>query len=121
MNLYKAVGVNNYNKDVNTGEDVSFNEVYDRLVSFIGLKELIDCIPQSRKQLKEAYEKDKDFNSIPLSNWDRWAGFKFDGIKCNRIGSNLQLLLASKDINSYSPSQLVSLLKHAALKYIGGN
>lgn len=119
MNLYQVVGVNNYYKDKNTGEDVSFDEVYDRLVSLIGLKELIDCIPQSRKQLKEAYDKDKNLNSIPLSNWDRWAGFKFDGIKCNRIGSNLQLLLASKGVNSYSPSQLVSLLKHAALKYIG--
>ena len=119
MNLYQAVGVNNYNKDVNTGEDVSFNEVYDRLVSFIGLKELIDCIPQSRQQLKEAYEKDKNFNSIPLSNWDRWTGFEFWGAKRIDLDSPLKRLLKDKGITSYSASQLVSLLKHAALKYIG--
>ena len=119
MNLYQAVGVSNYNKDVITGEDVSFNEVYDRLVSFIGLKELIDCIPQSRKQLKEAYDEDKNLNSIPLSNWDRWAGFKFWGAKRIDLDSPLKRLLKDKGINSYSPSQLVSLLKHAAIKYIG--
>lgn len=119
MNLYKAVGVTDFYKDADTNENVTFNEVYDRLVNFIGLKEILSCIPLTKKQVMEAYNKDKNLNSIPLSNWDRWAGFKFDGIKCIRSNSKLQLLLVSKGINSYSPSQLVSLLKHAALKYIG--
>ena len=36
MNIKEAIGVVNYDKDAVTGEEVSFEEQYNRLIDFLG-------------------------------------------------------------------------------------
>ena len=123
MNIKEAIGIVNYDKDAITGEEVSFEEQYNRLIDFLGgTNAVMKYVPLTKEQIQKALTEDKNLNNIPLQNWDRWAGFKAFGSKIEwKLDKSLRDLFRIKGITFYSPSQLVSTLKQAACRYAEEN
>lgn len=96
----------------------SFNERMDKLVEYIGIDSIIPYIPATKEEVKEAAQISKSLNSIPLSKWDRAAGYSVEGVRVTNCGYGANRLFITSGINCYSLSECVSLLKHAALKWI---
>lgn len=95
-----------------------FNERYEKLIELIGLDAIIPYIPATKEEVKEAAQISKTLNSIPLSKWDRTAGYNVEGTRVTNLGHGASRLFISNGIDCYSLSECVSLLKHAALKWI---
>ena len=123
MNIKEAIGIVNYDKDAITGEEVSFEEQYNRLIDFLGgTNAVMKYVPLTKEKIRDALAKDKNLNNIPLRNWDRWAGFEAAGSNIKwKYDRNLRDLFRAKGITCYSPSQLVSTLKQAARRYAEEN
>lgn len=97
----------------------SFNERMDKLVEYIGIDSIIPFIPARKDEIRTALENnDTALNTIPLSRWDRAAGYSVEGTRVTNLGYGVNRLLIANGINCYSLSECVSLLKHAALKWI---
>lgn len=95
-----------------------FNERYEKLIELIGLEAIIPYIPATKEEVKEAAQISKSLNSIPLSKWDKAAGYSVEGVRVTNCGYGANRLFIANGINCYSLSECVSLLKHAALKWI---
>lgn len=96
----------------------SFNERMDKLVEYIGIDSILPYIPATKEEVKEAAQISKSLNSIPLSKWDKAAGYSVEGVRVINLGYGANRLFIANGINCYSLSECVSLLKHAALKWI---
>ena len=95
-----------------------FNERYEKLIELIGLDAIIPYVPATKEEVEEAAQISKSLNLIPLSKWDRAAGYSVEGTRVTNLGYGANRLLIANGINCYSLSECVSLLKHAALKWI---
>lgn len=95
-----------------------FNERYEKLIELVGLEAIVPYIPATKEEVKEAAQISRSLNSIPLSKWDRAAGYSVEGTRVTNLGYGANRLLVANGINCYSLSECVSLLKHAALKWI---
>jgi len=95
-----------------------FNEGYEKLIELIGLEAIIPYIPATKEEVKEAAQISRSLNSIPLSKWDRAAGYSVEGTIVTKLSHGARRLLLDNGINCYSLSECISLLKHAALKWI---
>ena len=87
------------------GEGKSSSEVF-RLgmklaVEDLGFDNLVPLLPRKVTALKKVYERDKDFNIIPLSEWDFCA-------------NSVTPLLISCGVSAFSVSQKVCVLKEVA-------
>lgn len=87
------------------GEDKSASEVFrlgmSLAVEDLGFDNLVPLLPRKVDALKKVYEWDKDFNIIPLREWDYCANF-------------VTPLLISRGVSAFSVSQKVSVLKEVA-------
>lgn len=63
-------------------------------------------------------EKDRHFNTLPISVWDRASGFICNGEDVIHIGSPLTHLYHSKGVNTYSNSTGVCILKECAREMV---
>lgn len=118
MNIKDVVGVDNYGKDLITGEEISFEEQYDKLIEYLGgIEKVMEYVNLTKEQIRDAYKKDKNLNNINIHSWDRWAGFESYGNTVEWKLTGLRNLFRAKGITFYSPSQLVCTLKRAAIKY----
>ena len=95
-----------------------FNERYEKLIELVGLEAIIPYVPATKEEVEEAAQISKSLNSIPLSKWDRAAGYSVEGMIVTNLGYGANRLFIANGINCYSLSECVSLLKHAALKWI---
>ena len=89
----------------------------------IGLDNLRLLMPEDVETLAKKYEKDKNLNNIPLKLWDAIAGNSTYIDKSGRQlyrndSSSLKNLLLQNGINTYSPAQLVCILKEAAAEIV---
>lgn len=93
---------------------------YGAAVADIGLEQIRKLIPWSKEELTEAYQKDKHFNSINIDKWDRIAGYSEDRRTgfLSSFGSPLKRMLSSAGVNCFSCSELVCVLKEAALQIV---
>lgn len=92
----------NINKRFPETENMSFDQKYDFLVYEIGFRNISPLMPASKKELKEAYRKDQNFNTIPIEKWDANARYV------------TRLLKDQCGINVSSKSQCVCILKACA-------
>ena len=67
----------------------------------LGWDSLVFYLPRDEETLRKKYSEDKDFNNIPLKEWDTQAYF---------IG----FILKNHGVSVYSLSQRVSVLKEVA-------
>lgn len=114
----ELANVNAYSKDIDTGEDVSFDVKWRRVIESLGgLKCIIDFIPFSYDELKEAHKTDVHFNNLQLKKWDIASGFNNHAGQCHLINTGIAEFLKSHVI-SYSNADVVCLLKSAARAWI---
>ena len=126
MTIQNAVGVRNCNIDVKTGKQLSHEEVYGRVIEFLGgLDEVAKFLPFDLDTLTKAFECDEHFNSIPLKVWDYAAGFETHVIfnsgqtqTCRNIGAGIVQLYRRHKITEYSCSDGVCILKETARRLI---
>ena len=83
-------------------KNMSFDQKYDFLVSEIGFKNISPLMPVSKKELRKAFRKDQNFNTIPIEKWDANAAYI------------ARLLKDQCGINVSSKSQCVCILKACA-------
>lgn len=116
MNINQFIGVK-------SNEELTYEQKYDRLIEKLGgLENLKIFLPFSLKEIKEAYEKDKHLNNLPLSRWDAACGF-FPYVESytddyKKVDSRFNVMLKHHSITSYSRAQLVNLLKRVAVRSI---
>jgi len=101
-----------------------FGDNYDAAIATLGLANLAHLIPFSPTEITQALESgDTHLNTLPIADWDRASGFIFtrtdDDEQVQRINTGLTYLLKKHNIDAYSCSQCVSLLKRAAKKLYG--
>lgn len=101
-----------------------FGSNYDAAIEVLGLSNLAHLIPFPPDAITNALEAgDTHLNSLSIEKWDEAAGFIFtrtdDDEQVYRIPSGLAYLLKQHNINAYSCSQCVSLLKRAAKQLYG--
>lgn len=115
MNIYSAVNIKQSNIDITTGETLTHEEVYDRIVDYLGgLSAVAPYIPFKIEEIRKALKKDEHLNNLPLRVWDRAAGFYTDGPHATPTFGELWDLYRANDINSACPATGVCILKHAA-------
>lgn len=85
----------------------SHEEKYSCIVEAIGLERLIPFLPASLEELRRAHYEDRYMNNIPYRMWEK---------EVTRVAS----LLSFIGINMLSETQVVCILKRAAIMYIGG-
>lgn len=103
----------NINEKFEFNSSVPFNEKYDAVINLLGKENIANIIPWSPQELSEAIKKDKNLNNIPLKQWDKAAGIYEHGIHYSVAGT-LPGLLCKNGITSFSPSELVCILKECA-------
>ena len=97
---------------------------YDDAIEQLGLANLAHLIPFPPDEIVVALNNgDTHLNTLPISEWDRASGFIFtrtdDDEQVQRFDTGLTYLLKRHNIDAYSCSQCVSLLKRAAKKLYG--
>ena len=97
---------------------------YDDAIEVLGLSNLAHLIPFSPTEITQALESgDTHLNTLPIEDWDRASGFIFtrtdDDEQVQRVPSGLTHLFKQHNIDAYSCSQCVSLLKRAAKQLYG--
>lgn len=122
MEFKKTIGVNSYGADVQTGEELTHEEIYTRAVYYLGGPEAVKpYIPFTVDEIRAALAKgDKPLNSLWLKKWERAAGFICKGSDCKSTGGGLWRLLLAHKINCISCSEAVCILKNAALMLAAG-
>ena len=115
MTLGELAGIKGAFEDAKTGEPLTFEEAYRRIIDCLGgLDAVAEYIPFTMEELTEAYEKDEHFNTLPLREWDLAAGFTTSTTSCVRIGGGLWNLYSQHKVTCASCSQGVCILKEAA-------
>jgi hypothetical protein len=94
--------------------DAPHHEKYRFLINLLGYENVKECIPYSIERIKEALKTDEHMNNLPLSKWDRAAGFRTSAGKCVLIGSPLVTLYRQHGINGFSVCNGVCILKECA-------
>ena len=100
-----------------TNIDTPHEEKYRAYIDFLGREDVEKFIPYSKDDIKTVLEMgDTHLNMLPIKGWDRAAGY----IENSRTGEITRLntglsTLVGKKVQSYSPSQCVSILKEAAI------
>lgn len=108
MTINEVINITNMGVDLTTGEQVSHEEKYCRLINAVGgLDVVIPCIPFSLTLIKNALEHhDEHLNTLPLKNWD----FSADSYVKD-------LMYRKAHITCSSLSERVCLLKEAARQW----
>lgn len=108
-----------FKQAVHATEQTTFDELYDNMIDYLGgLDKLVPCLPFDFKTLQQAYEQDKNFNTLSLKAWDRSAGYAFSGHNKQDLPSSLRELLLINGICIYSASECVCLLKQTARRWV---
>lgn len=123
MTLKDYAGVDSFNRDIETGKALSHDEVYGRLIRRLGEAEVWRFVPYDIEILCDKFRTDKYFNNTPMRTWDFAAGFetyadKYGAENVRWLQSGLSLWLVRHGINTFSPSQCVSLLKQCAKRAV---
>lgn len=117
LDIMDAINVKQ-NKDINTNKELTHEQIYDRLIDYLGGSEKIKpYIPFTEKEIQKAYATDPHLNNLKLITWSTAAGFeqKLQG-KMMLKPNNFWNFLRINGINKASCSQCVCLLKHTAIK-----
>ena len=116
MTLEEAIGVHHGDVDNKTGERISHEEKYDRIIEFLGGLDVVSqFIPFSDKQIDVAMESEKGLSSLRLKDWDWAAGYSTNSFGgCTRHGGGLWYLYHDHGITCASCSEGVCILKEAA-------
>ena len=94
---------------------VPHEQVMLNAINVLGLDNLAQLVPFSIDEIKVALDAgDKALNSLPIKKWDYAAGFIINGNIVQPIPCQLAALLSQHGIDTWSPSQCVSLLKSTA-------
>ena len=107
----------NINEKFGFDSNVKHSQKYGAVVDLIGKDRIARLIPLSPQELSEAFKKDKNLNNIPLKKWDAIAGVHPSGLHYT-ISGELPMLLAMNGITSFSPSDLVCILKECARQVV---
>lgn len=86
-------------KGKSTSED--FELGMNLAVEDLGFDNLVPLLPRKVDALKKVYARDKNFNIIPLSEWDFCT-------------NSVTPLLISRGVSDFSVSQMVCVLKEVA-------
>lgn len=117
LDIMEAINVNAY-KDMNTNEELTHEQVYNHLIDYLGgPNEIEPYIPFTKEEIQKAYNTNKNLNNLKLQKWSTAAGFEQEAqgkmvLHPNKFWNFLRI----NGINKASCSQLVCLLKHAAVK-----
>ena len=107
----------NINEKFGFDFSVKHSKKYGAVVDLIGKDRIARLIPLSPQELSEALKKDKNLNNIPLKKWDAIAGVHPSGLHYT-ISGELPMLLLMNGITSFSPSELVCILKECARQVV---
>ena len=105
-----------------------FDAFYKAVVSDIGINNLIPLLPCSKADIQQAYQKDPHLNSIPIALWDHAAGFYTvndrrtgeEQIRLYQCQTLRTLLYRTYGVIIVAPSQMICILKTAAVMYAAG-
>ena len=120
MNLKEFANVDVYYKDLDTGQDVPWEDYMHRVIEKLGLHNIKPYIPYDLKYLKEKLKTDVHFNNTSLSAWDGATGFipykTKTGVQQYAPShySGVSSLFVRNGITSFSVSDGVCVLKEAA-------
>lgn len=116
MDIFEAVNIKAPDTDITTNEKLSHEEVYDRIIDYLGgLTAIASFIPFKISEIQKALEIDENLNNLPLKTWDAAAGFLVDGPHATpTFHQGLWNLYRAKGINCASASEGVCILKRAA-------
>lgn len=103
--LNEVIGVNCYNIDQKTGQELTHREVYGRAVEFLGGLDIVaQHIKLSTATLREQFAKDRHLNTIPLQHWDNWGDDIRDRLKARGVNATM--------------CEIVCILKEAAVQLV---
>ena len=127
MNLKEFANVDSFNRDLDTGIEISWHDYMGRVIEKLGIENIKRFIPFGLDYLKEKLKEDIHFNNTDIRQWDSASGFvpevnrktKVQEWKYLRYG--LGSLFVDNGITCFSPSDGVCVLKEAARRLCGVN
>ena len=97
---------------------ITYNEKMDHYIRHIGRDDLKKHLPADIRTLAAAYLKDQNLNNIPLRKWEIATGYEDyrdeQTVRVPTAKGPFPRLLAAHDIDSYSMSEAISILKRVA-------
>lgn len=127
MNLKEFANVDSFNRDLDTGEEISWHDYMGRVIEKLGIENIKRYIPFNLVYLKEKLKEDIHLNNIDIRYWDYATGCipvintktKVQTWHHTRYG--LGGLFIANGITCFSPSDGVCVLKEAAKRLCGVN
>jgi hypothetical protein len=116
MNLKEFARVDFFNRDLDTGKEISWHDYMGRVIEKLGLENIKPYIPYSLSYLKEKVEEDKHLNNTNIHRWDAAAGYSTSPFRANidYLGTGIASLFVRNGITCFSLSDGVCVLKEAA-------
>lgn len=105
MTLKEFAGVDSYLRDLNTHRELEWKEYMHKIITKLGIENILLCVPFNLSYLQRAYQKDPILNNTSLSEWDRAA-------------DKLSDLLRRNGVTYVSLSERVCVLKETAILII---
>lgn len=120
MTIREFLNLDSYDKDRTTGEELTHEQKYDKLIDLLGRDSVIACVPFTAEQIKREIKKDRYLNTLSMKKWDMAGGFivttnyKTGTQDIRHFRSQLSDIFVAHGINSWSPADGVCTLKEAA-------
>lgn len=106
MTIFDLAGVTSLYTDKESGEQLSHEEVYERVINKLGgFNSIISYIPFTYDQVKTAIREDRYLNNLSIRIWDNAT-------------ADIINVLRNHYITTYSISQCVCILKTAARLWV---
>ena len=125
MNLKQFANVDSFNRDLDTGEEISWHDYMSRVIEKLGIENIKPYIPFDLGYLKEKLKEDIHLNNTDIQYWDYASGC----IPVINVKTKVQTwhhtqygiggLFVTNGITCYSPSDGVCVLKEAARRLCG--
>ena len=99
MTLKQFAGVDGLLRDNETKREISKEEYLHRVVTRLGVERVKQCVPFTVRELKEALERNSNFNTIPAHCWQQ---------------ASIATLFIENGINRFTSTDRLAVLKYAA-------
>ena len=111
-----------FDEKFNIPENTDYNTRYDIIIDNLGYNLVKTLVPVSKQTIIESLKTDPYLNNISITKWDNAAGFKMiinqtrSMIPVYTSNNHLCKLCAEKGVTSFSPAELVCILKRCAVR-----
>ena len=117
MTIKEFAGIKKCDIDAKTGERLTHQEMYRRIINKLGYSDVKKCIPFTLSEIEDMYERDEYMN-FKMSKWDAASGVACGSRGASVVYTPLVFVYKNNGITSFSQSEGVCILKECAIMWL---